>query len=66
MTKHLTSWLTLTRAAIVAVAGCSDDDSPGPTVPARPVDVTMNFAAAVNGAPVACGQNYANVARRRR
>ncbi len=66
MSKHLTSWLTLARAAIVAVAGCSDDDSPGPAVPAGPVDVTVNFAAAVNGAPVACRQNYANVGRRRR
>lgn len=65
MSRHLTSRLTLTRAAIVADAECSDDDSPGPTVPARPVDVTKNFAAAVNGAPVACGQNFANMGRRR-
>ncbi len=51
----------LTILAAVALplvfAACDDD----PIEPAGPIDVTIDFAAAVNGAAFACGQTFSNV-----
>lgn len=44
-------------AALLAVAACEDD----PVEPAAPIDVTIDFAAAVNGAAFNCGTSYDNV-----
>lgn len=45
--------------SLLAVAGLSAcDDSTGPE---GPIDVTVDFAALVNGADFACGQSYTNV-----
>lgn len=44
--------------AAASLIACGDDD---PTGPAGPIDVTLNFAAAVNGADFACGTSYADV-----
>lgn len=61
MLKILRSSRALTLLSTVAVpltfAACDDD----PTQPAGPIDVTINFAAAVNGAAFACGQSFDNV-----
>jgi uncharacterized repeat protein (TIGR04052 family) len=42
---------------LAALAACGDDS----TGPAQPLDVTVEFAAVVNGAPFQCGQTYAGV-----
>lgn len=46
----------MSLVAIGALAAC--DDSTGP---AGPIDVTLQFAALVNGADFVCGQSYADV-----
>ncbi len=43
-------------AAVAALAACDDS-----TAPEGPIDVTVDFAALVNGTPLACGQDYPNV-----
>ena len=45
--------------ATLSLAACSDD--PLITVPEGPLDVSLNFAAEINGAPFACGTSYAGV-----
>ena len=53
---HATGAVALLAAA--SLIACGDDDPMGP---AGPIDVTLNFAAAVNGADFACGTSYADV-----
>ena len=43
-------------AAVAVLAACDDS-----TTPATPIDVSIDFAALVNGAAFACGQSYAGV-----
>lgn len=43
-------------AGLTVLSACGDDQGPAGTDP-----VTINFAAAVNGAPFACGQAYNNI-----
>ena len=45
-----------TLAAASLLAACDDS-----TTPAGPIDVTIDFAALVNGADFACGQSYSGV-----
>ncbi len=49
--------LTMLALLLVATATCDDDA----TAPAGPINVTLDFAAMVNGAPFACGTRYNNV-----
>lgn len=48
----------LALLAAVSLAACGDDD---PTGPEGPLDVTLDFAALVDGQAFACGQSYAGV-----
>lgn len=54
---RLTRFSATAAVLALAVAACGDD----PTDPQGPIDVSIPFAAAVNGAPFACGQTYAAV-----
>lgn len=54
---RLTRFPAAAAFVAVAVAACDDD----PTDPVGPVDVSIPFAAAVNGAPFACGQTFDGV-----
>lgn len=54
--SHATRAVALLATA--SLIACGDDD---PTGPVGPVDVTLNFAAVVNGADFACGTSYADV-----
>lgn len=44
--------------AALTLSACGDDD---PVTPAGPIDVSLAFAAEINGTPFACGQSYDNV-----
>lgn len=57
MYRHTRTFGFAALAAAALLAACDDD----PTGPAGPTDVTIRFAADVNGATFACGQSYAGV-----
>ncbi len=55
--SHHTFRLLGLLALPLAFTACDDD----PAGPAAPIDVTVDFAAAIGGTAFACGQTYANV-----
>ena len=52
--------LVLSVCCLAALQGCNDDDST-PVSSATPTDLSIKFAAAVNGENFACGTTYKNV-----